>query len=54
MMLEEANARLKTVQIDSEQLALLSPLYIALDIDKSDFCKFVDAVGIEKVMENTN
>lgn len=49
MNLEEANARLKT-KINEEQLWGLNSLYILLDLHKDDFCKIVDAVGLEKLI----
>ena len=52
MMLEEANARLKKEKITEEQLWGINSLYILLDLDKDDFCKIVDAVGIEKLLKN--
>lgn len=50
MMLEEAQARLKTTKITEEQLWGLNSLYCLLDLDKDDFCKIVDTVGIEKLL----
>lgn len=50
MMLEEANARLKT-KITEEQLWGLNSLYILLDLDKDDFCKIVDVIGLEKLLK---
>lgn len=49
MMLCEANERLKTVQIDEGQLWALNSLYLLLDLDKDDFCKIVDLIGVEKL-----
>ncbi len=49
MMLEEANVRLKT-KITVDQLWGLNSLYILLDLDKDDFCKIVDVIGIEKLL----
>lgn len=37
--------------ITEEQLWGLNSLYILLDLDKDDFCKIVDAVGIEKLLK---
>jgi len=51
MMLEEAKARLKKTEINEEQLWGLNSLYILLDLDKDDFCKIVDAVGIETLLK---
>lgn len=51
MMLEEAQARLKKTTITEEQLWGLNSLYILLDLDKDDFCKIVDTVGIEKLLK---
>lgn len=50
MMLHEAQERLKKTTITEEQLWGLNSLYILLDLDKDDFCKIVDAVGIEKLL----
>lgn len=50
MMLEEANARLKKTKITEEQLWGLNSLYILLDLHKDDFCKIVDAVGVETLL----
>jgi len=49
MMLDEANKRLKN-EITEEQLWGINSLYILLDLHKDDFCKIVDLVGIEKLM----
>lgn len=51
MMLEEANARLKKTKITEEQLWGINSLYILLDLDKDDFCKIVDLVGIETLLK---
>lgn len=50
MNLEEANARLKT-KINEEQLWGLNSLYILLDLHKDDFCKIVEAVGLEILLK---
>lgn len=50
MMLEEANARLKKAKINEEQLEALNSLYILIDIDKNDFCKIIDTVGLETLL----
>lgn len=50
MMLEEANKRLKKVQITEEQLWQINSLYLILNLDKDDFCKIVDLVGLEKLI----
>jgi len=50
-MLEETNDRLKKSKITEEQLGGINSLYILLDLDKDDFCKIVDAVGIEKLLK---
>ena len=54
MTLQEANERLKKTKITEEQLWGLNSLYILLDLHKDDFCKIVDAVGIEKLLEKQN
>lgn len=51
MMLEEANSRLKTVQITDDQLWALNSLYLMLDVEKTDFCKILDVVGIETFLK---
>ncbi len=51
MMLEEANARLKTTEINEEQLWAINSIYILLDLDKDVFCKVVDTVGIETLIK---
>ena len=50
-MLHEANERLKKIKITEEQLWGLNSLYILLDLDKDDFCKIVDAVGVDKLLK---
>jgi hypothetical protein len=50
MLLEEANVRLRT-QINEEQLWALNSLYILLDLQKDDFCKIVDTVGLETLLK---
>lgn len=54
MLLSEANARLKTVKINEDQLWALNSLYILLDLDKDDFCKIIDAVGVDKLISKQN
>lgn len=54
MLLNEANTRLETVKINEDQLWALNSLYILLDLDKDDFCKIVDAVGVDKLLSNQN
>ncbi|KXL54407.1 hypothetical protein CLNEO_05130 [Anaerotignum neopropionicum] len=51
MTLAEANGRLRTVQINEEQLWYINSLYILLDLDKDDFCKIIDAVGLDKLLK---
>jgi hypothetical protein len=50
MMLEEANARLKKTNINEKQLWALNSLYLLLDLQKDDFCKIIDTVGLETLM----
>ena len=50
MMLEEANKRLKKAQINEKQLWGLNSLYLLLDLQKDDFCKIVDTVGVETLL----
>lgn len=54
MMLEEANKRLKKTQINEEQLWGLNSLYLLLDLQKDDFCKIVDTVGVETLLGKQN
>lgn len=51
MMLEEANKRLKKVQLTEEQLWQINSLYCILNLDKDDFCKIVDLVGLDKLIQ---
>lgn len=51
MMLHEANKRLKTVQLTEAQLWQINSLYCILNLDKDDFCKIVDLVGLEKLIQ---
>jgi hypothetical protein len=51
MLLEEANARLKKCQINEEQLSGIHFLYILLSLDKDDFCKIIDSVGIDTLLK---
>jgi hypothetical protein len=50
MNLEEANTRLKKAKITEEQLWGLNSLYILLDLHKDEFCKIVDLVGVETLL----
>lgn len=50
MLIHEANNRLET-PITEEQLDKVDILYRILNLDKAIFCKMVDAVGIEVLME---
>lgn len=51
MMLHEANDRLKKVQITEEQLWQINSLYCILNLDKDDFCKIVDLIGLDKLIQ---
>lgn len=51
MMLEEANKRLKKVQLTEEQLWQINSLYCILNLDKDDFCKIVDLIGLDKLIQ---
>jgi hypothetical protein len=50
MMLEEANERLKK-KINVSQLEKTMVLYSLLDLSKDDFCKIIDAVGVDTLIE---
>ena len=51
MLLNEANSRLKSTQITEEQLWQINSIYCILNLNKDDFCKIVDLVGIDKLIE---
>jgi hypothetical protein len=49
MMLEEMQDRCKKAKITTQdELWAISPIYCLLNFDKDDFCKLVDAIGLEK------
>ncbi len=49
MMLEEMQARCKKAKVTTQdELWAVSPIYCLLNFDKDDFCKLVDAIGLEK------
>lgn len=50
MMLEEANKRLKKRQITEDELWALNSLYIIIDLEKDEFCKMVDMVGVDRLL----
>ncbi len=50
MMLEEANARLKKTKINEDQLWAIHSLYILLDLHKDDFCKIIDTLGLDAIL----
>lgn len=50
MTVFEAQERLKKTEINEEQLWAINDLYILLDLHKDDFCKIVDAVGLDKLI----
>ena len=47
MLLNEANTLLKS-PITGNQLEAIHPIYCLLDLDKEDFCKIIDAIGVDK------
>lgn len=49
MMVHEANRYLKK-EITVEQLNKIHSLYVVLDLDKKEFCRIVDKVGIENLI----
>jgi len=54
MLLEEMESRLKKTlpeHITQENLWKISPIYCLLNFDKDDFCKLIDAIGIEKWLD---
>lgn len=48
-LMDDVNNRLKA-KITERQLAHIDLLYDLLELDKDDFCKIVDAVGVEKLI----
>lgn len=54
MLLEEANKRLKKTQLTQEQLWQINSIYCILNLDKDDFCKIVDLVGLDKLIAQQN
>ncbi|MDR0884608.1 MAG: hypothetical protein LBN05_08400 [Oscillospiraceae bacterium] len=53
MTLQEANDRLKKAKISEGQLWALIPLYLTLDLHKDDFCKIIDAVGLDTLLSRS-
>ena len=51
MTRQELNERLENEQVTETQLWQLNNLYLLLDLDKDDFAKIVDAVGVKKLIE---
>ena len=52
MNLQEAQAKLTKTEINDGQLWSLNSLYLLLNLNKDDFCKIIDAVGIESLSVN--
>ena len=50
MTRQELNERLENEQVTETQLWQLTNLYILFDLDKDDFAKIVDAVGVNKLI----
>lgn len=49
MMLEEMQALCKKAKVTCEdEIWAVSPIYCLLNFDKADFCKLIDAIGLEK------
>lgn len=38
----------KTKNIEESDVWAISPIYCLLDFDKDDFCKLIDAIGLDK------
>lgn len=52
MMLDEMQALCKKENVTSQdEVWAVSPIYCLLNFDKADFCKLVDAIGLEKWVE---
>lgn len=55
MTIHEANDRLKRNKLSNEhELWAITPIYCLLNFDKDDFCKLLDAIGLEKWIEAAN
>jgi hypothetical protein len=49
MMLEEMQDRCKKAKpATQDEVWAVSPIYCLLNFDKDDFCKLIDAIGLEK------
>ena len=52
MMLEEMQALCKKAKpTTQDEVWAVSPIYCLLNFDKADFCKLIDAIGLEKWIE---
>lgn len=52
MTLEEMQTRCKKANItNQDEVWAVSPIYCLLNFDKDDFCKLIDAIGLEKWVE---
>ena len=55
MLLEEMQERLKKSEITTQnQLWQINPIYCLLDFDKDDFCKLIDAIGLDKWLDKSD
>jgi hypothetical protein len=55
MLLEEMQERLQKTEITTQkQLWQISPIYCLLDFHKDDFCKLIDAIGLDKWLEKSD
>jgi len=52
MTLEEMQDRCKKAKVSTQdELGAVSPIYCLLNFHKDDFCKLIDAIGLEKWVE---
>ncbi len=49
-LLEDLNARLKTVQLTKRQVWRITDIYRLLDLNIDDFSKIIDAIGVDKLI----
>lgn len=51
MTIEEMNSRLKTTKVtDENKFNCLHDAYIIFDLEKDEFCKVVDTIGVEPLI----
>lgn len=53
MLRTEMNNLLESTEVNETECDKLHNLYILLDLEKDDFCKIVDLIGVEKLLEKS-